>query len=480
MPIHVHLPSALRSLTAAQETVALEGKNVQEILQGLTSRHAGLRKHVFSEEGQLRNFVNVYLNDEDVRQLQGVETPVKEGDHVMIVPSIAGGSSCCASEGKADLNAEEIARYSRHLLLPEIGMEGQKKLKASSVLCIGAGGLGSPATLYLAAASVGRIGLVDFDVVDVSNLQRQILYSTDQAGRPKIDMAEERLRSLNPHVNVEKHRERLTARNALDLFRQYDVVIDGTDNFPTRYLVNDACVLTGRPNVYASIFRFDGQVSIFGAKEGPCYRCLYPEPPPPGLVPSCAEGGVLGVLPGTIGTLQALEAVKIITGAGEPLIGRLLLFDALRMDWKQFRVRKNPECVLCGETPSIRTLVDYEAFCGVSPKTAGETDPAGLMTVEELKAEFDRGEKVFLLDVREAHEVDICRIDSAAHIPLGALTDRAGELRGRDRIVVYCKMGGRSARAADILRRMGFKNVINLQGGIDAWAERIDPSVPRY
>ena len=378
------------------------------------------------------------------------------------------------------LSNEEILRYSRHLIMPEVGMEGQQKLKAARVLCIGTGGLGSPLALYLAAAGVGTLGLVDFDVVDYTNLQRQIIHSTPDVGRPKLDSAEEKLRALNPYVDIRKFETRLTSANALELFRDFDVIADGTDNFPTRYLVNDACVLTGKPNVYGSIFRFEGQASVFATKDGPCYRCLYPEPPPPGLVPSCAEGGVLGILPGLVGIIQATEAIKLILGAGEPLIGRLLMVDALAMSFRTLKLRKNPECPACGAHPTITKLIDYEQFCGIP--AAGHQEPAvnaNDITPEELKRRLVAGEDLFVLDVREPNEYQIANLGGYL-IPLGDLPKRVHELDSSREIVAHCKMGGRSAQAVDFLRQAGFKKVRNLAGGITAWSEKVDPKVPKY
>jgi len=385
-----------------------------------------------------------------------------------------------------DLNNDEVRRYSRHLIMPEVGVEGQRKLKAARVLCVGAGGLGSPASLYLAAAGVGTLGLIDYDTVDFSNLQRQILYSTDDVGRPKLRAASDRLRGLNPNVRVVSHETALNSGNALDIFKDYDIIVDGADNFPTRYLTNDACVLLGKPNVYGSIFRFDGQVSIFASKNGPCYRCLYPEPPPPGLVPSCAEGGVLGVLPGVVGTIQATEAIKLIIGAGEPLIGRLLLFDALQMKFRTLKLQRDKTCPVCGDNPTVTKLIDYEMFCGITPAVkaadAGKL-PAELETsVGQLKERLDKGE-VFLLDVREPREYDICRIEPSTLIPLGELAKRVDELPNGPNapdIIVYCKSGVRSARAVNMLRERGLMRTTNLRGGILEWIARIDDSMPTY
>ncbi|BBM70000.1 molybdopterin-synthase adenylyltransferase MoeB [Rhodothermus marinus] len=386
------------------------------------------------------------------------------------------------------LTPEELRRYNRHLILPEVGLEGQKKLKAASVLLVGAGGLGSPLALYLAAAGVGRLGLVDFDVVDETNLQRQVLHGTKDVGRPKLESARDRILDINPYVQVDLYETRLTSENALDIIKEYDLVADGTDNFPTRYLVNDACVLAGKPNVYASIFRFEGQVSVFGTPDGPCYRCLYPEPPPPGLVPSCAEGGVLGVLPGLVGTIQATEVIKMILGIGTPLIGRLLLVDALHMQFRTLKVRKNPECPICGEHRTIHELIDYEQFCGL-PSRNGEAaaqqtaeSEVPEITVHELKARLERGDRPVILDVRKPHEVQIASIGHDLLIPVDELPERLAELEPyRDReIVVYCRSGARSARATKLLREAGFRDVKNLKGGILAWSQEIDPSIPQY
>jgi molybdopterin/thiamine biosynthesis adenylyltransferase/rhodanese-related sulfurtransferase len=377
------------------------------------------------------------------------------------------------------LSNEEILRYSRHLIMPEVGMEGQQKLKAARVLCIGAGGLGSPLALYLGAAGVGTLGLVDFDVVDFTNLQRQIIHTQNDVGRPKLDSAEEKLKAINPYITIRKFETKLTSANALDIFREFDIIADGTDNFPTRYLVNDACVLTGKPNVYASIFRFEGQASVFATEQGPCYRCLYPEPPPPGLVPSCAEGGVLGILPGLLGVIQATEVIKLILGSGEPLIGRLLLVDALAMSFRELKLRKDKHCPVCGERPTIRQLIDYNEFCGIR----GEEKPAEVNIPEiqpqELKRRLDSGDDIFVLDVREPHEYQICNIGGYL-IPLGDLPKRVNELDTSREIVAHCKGGVRSAKAVDFLQNAGFRKVKNLTGGILAWSETVDPKVPRY
>src|SRR6185436_14685066 len=415
MPVTVHIPTPLRGFTAGHDRLELDGATVGEILQALVGEHQALRRHLLQEDGRPRNFVNIYLNETDIRYLGQSETPVRPGDAITIVPSIAGGSPATAPTAESitalpPLSHQEILSYSRHLLLPEVGLEGQRKLKAARVLCVGAGGLGSPLALYLAAAGVGTLGIVDFDAVDLTNLQRQIVHGTSGVGTPKLGSATARLTDLNPNVKIEGFETRLTSANALEILAGFDVIVDGTDNFPTRYLVNDACVLLGKPNVYGSIFRFEGQASVFDVRSGPCYRCLYSEPPPPGLVPSCAEGGVLGVLPGIIGTIQALETIKLILGAGEPLIGRLLLFDALRLRFRELSLRKDPACPICGTNPTIRELIDYEAFCGIGaePAYAGPE-----ITVQELERELAIGKPITVVDVREPHEWEIVHLENA-------------------------------------------------------------------
>ena len=378
------------------------------------------------------------------------------------------------------LTRDEIQRYSRHLIMPEVGMEGQLKLARAKVLMIGAGGLGAPLGLYLAAAGVGTLGLVDFDVVDVTNLQRQVTFTQADIGRPKLDAAKDRLSGLNPKIQINTYTTRLTSDNALDLFKDYDIVVDGTDNFPTRYLVNDACVLLNKPNVYGSIFRFEGQATIFNYPGGPCYRCLYPEPPPPGLVPSCAEGGVLGVLPGIVGSIQAMETIKLILGAGDPLVGRLLLFNALAMTFRELRLRKNPNCPICGPHRTINELIDYEEFCGIRGEEAPvNTEGISEIAPRELKARLDRGDDLYVLDVREPHEYQICHLESHL-IPLGELTRRVHELDSSREIVAYCRSGKRSADAVRFLKQAGFRKLWNLRGGILAWSDEVDPSVPKY
>jgi sulfur-carrier protein adenylyltransferase/sulfurtransferase len=483
MPNTIHIPTPLRPFTDKKESVEVSGGTVGELLADLTHRYQGLRKHLYTDEGRLRNFVNVYLNDEDIRYLQREQTPVKPGDSLSIVPSVAGGAPAVTAPPSLDLSQEEFRRYSRHLIMPEVGVDGQRRLKAGSVLCIGAGGLGSPAAMYLAAAGVGRIGIVDFDVVDYSNLQRQLLHGTADVGRSKLDSAKDRLHALNPNVQIDTYETSLSSENALKLFEPFDVILDGTDNFPTRYLVNDACVLSGKPNAYGSIFRFEGQASVFGVKEGPCYRCLYPEPPPPGLVPSCAEGGVLGVLPGIIGVIQATESIKLILGIGEPLIGRFLIYDALKMRFRELKLRKDPECPVCGTHPTVTKLIDYQQFCGIRPEPQMESVSAmndWEITPVELKSRLDKGEDLFILDVREPSEYQINRIPGSTLIPLGELPRRYQELPRDREIIAQCKMGGRSAKAMEYLKTVGFTKVKNLRGGILEWIDKVDPTQPKY
>jgi sulfur-carrier protein adenylyltransferase/sulfurtransferase len=470
----IRIPAALRDYTNGAAHVDVAAASVREALAQVARAHPRLRRHLYTEQGELRSYVNVFVNEDDIRQLDGVATRIQSGDTLMIVPSIAGGQQ---------LSAAELQRYSRHLALPELGLEGQLRLKHGSALVVGAGGLGSPVALYLAAAGVGRIGLVDFDRIDVTNLQRQVLYGTSDVGSDKVAVAAARLRDLNPEIEVVEHRTQLSSANALEILRAYDVVIDGTDNFPTRYLVNDACALLGKPYVYGSILRFDGQVSVFDARSGPCYRCLFKEPPPPGLVPNCAEGGVLGALPGIIGSMQALEAIKLIGQAGESLIGRLLLFDGLSMKWRELRLRKNPACVLCGEQPSITGLIDYDEFCGIEKEDMTQTaKPIGEITVAELKARMDKGERPALIDVREPFEWDIVNLNSygARLIPMKEIPAHVSELDRDAEIIVYCRSGGRSNNVAQFLQANGFTNVVNLKGGILSWIREIDPTLPAY
>jgi adenylyltransferase/sulfurtransferase len=483
MPVTITIPTPLRQFAGGQSEMQVDANTAGEALDQLTTTHSELRRHLFSDQNALRNFVNIYVNDEDIRHMNGPDTPVKDGDTILIVPSIAGGSTVLdspTSDLLPMLSNEEIARYSRHLIMPEVGMTGQRKLKAASVLMIGTGGLGAPLGMYLSAAGVGRLGLVDFDVVDASNLQRQIIHGTKDVGRPKIASARDRIHDINPHVEIEAHEMKLTSENALRLFANYDVIVDGTDNFPTRYLVNDASVLTGKPNVYGSIFRFEGQASVFWAERGPCYRCLYPEPPPPGLVPSCAEGGVLGVLPGIIGAIQANETIKIILGAPDIMVNRLLLFDAWRMRFRELKLRKNPDCPVCGNHPTIKKLIDYEQFCGLAPQAETETTMEEI-TATELKQRLDQGDDLQIIDVREPHEFEIGQIPNSKLIPLGQVLNRMNEIDPERETVVHCKMGGRSAKAIEALQRSGFTGrLMNLRGGILAWSNDVDPNVPKY
>jgi adenylyltransferase/sulfurtransferase len=469
------IPSALRSFAGGQSEVQINGTTIGEVLNNFAEQFPQARRHLYDEKGQLRNFVNIFLGDNDVRSLQKEATRVTDADTISIVPAVAGGSDAVA--GTPVLSKEEISRYSRHLILPEVGMTGQKKLKAASVLIIGTGGLGSPLAMYLAAAGVGRLGLVDFDVVDSSNLQRQVIHSTRNVGRSKLESAKDYILGINPNVQVDTYETRFTSENAFEIARGYDLIIDGTDNFPTRYLVNDVSVLLNKPNVYGSIFRFDGQASVFWAEKGPCYRCLYPEPPPPGLVPSCAEGGVLGVLPGIVGCIQANEAIKIILGKGDLLIGRLLLFDALGMRFRELKLRKDPNCPVCGEHPTIHELIDYEQFCGI----VSEDDQAsGFDISPKALARKLESNHIFLLDVREPEEYEICAIPGATLIPLKQLPERLTEIDGATEIVAYCRTGRRSAQAVELLHKAGYISANNLAGGIHAWADEVDPSVPKY
>lgn len=473
------IPTALRQFTEQSDSVDVTGATVREALDQLTVRYPNIKKNLFNDQGKLRSFVNVYVNDEDIRYLEKDATKLNGSETISIVPSVAGGATAVADAAPA-LSNEEVARYSRHLILPEVGMEGQTKLKRASVAMIGAGGLGAPLGLYLAAAGVGRIGIVDFDVVDASNLQRQVIHGTSDIGRKKLDSAADSMRDINPNIRVDKFDTGLTSENALEILRDYDIVVDGTDNFPTRYLVNDACAILKKPNVYGSIFRFEGQASVFTYQDGPCYRCLYPEPPPPGLVPSCAEGGVLGILPGIIGVIQATEAAKIILGIGSTLKGRLLLYDALEMRFRELRLRRNPECPVCGDHPTITKLIDYQQFCGMPPINAEPAPTGDAIDALELKRKLDRRDNFVLIDVREPHEYQIARIPGARLIPLGELPKHLRELDPNGEYVMQCKSGARSQRAVDLLKQNGFKNVVNMTGGILAWSDKVDPTVPKY
>jgi molybdopterin/thiamine biosynthesis adenylyltransferase/rhodanese-related sulfurtransferase/molybdopterin converting factor small subunit len=484
--VQIRIPTPLRPFTGGARVVDVDCNSVGAALTALTQQHPQLMPQIFDAEGKLRTFVNIYLDDEDVRHLQGMDTPVDDGAELSIIPSVAGGAPPLTSPEGVTLSNDEVRRYSRHLILPEVGVDGQKRLKAAKVLLVGAGGLGAPAAMYLAAAGVGTLGIVDFDVVDESNLQRQIIHGQSTVGTSKMESARSRIADINPHVHVVGYEFALNSANALEIFSQYDVIVDGTDNFQTRYLVNDACVLTGKPNVYGSIFRFEGQASVFWAQHGPCYRCLYPEPPPPGLVPSCAEGGVLGVLPGVIGVIQATEAVKLITGAGDPLIGRLMTYDALDMRFREMKLRRDPACPICGTNPTLHGLIDYDEFCGVKPAAALQLDARGIpeITVQELRERLATGltsTNTLLLDVREPNEWDIVHLDAARLMPMRTVPEHIHEFAPYDEILVHCRSGVRSADIVRFLRDdVGLKNVKNVKGGILAWAREIDRSLPLY
>jgi len=474
------IPTPLRQFADKHDALEFQGTTVGEVLSSLAAQYPELGRQIFNDRGKLRSFVNVYLNDEDIRYLKKDATPVEGTDTLSIVPSIAGGSTSIAEPPVTTLSKDEILRYSRHLIMPEVGMEGQIKLKNAKVLLVGAGGLGAPLGLYLAAAGVGRIGVVDFDVVDFTNLQRQVIHGTKDVGRKKLDSARDSMRDINPNVQIDGYDVALSSENALEIISAYDMVVDGTDNFPTRYLVNDACVILKKPNVYGSIFRFEGQATVFAYPGGPCYRCLYPEPPPPGLVPSCAEGGVLGILPGIIGLVQATEAVKLILGVGESLVGRLMLYDALAMKFRELKLRRNPECPVCGDHPTITKLIDYQEFCGIPQHAPEPSFVEGDITPQEVKARLDRGEKFQFIDVREPHEYQICSIPGTRLIPLGELPKRLNELDPNIELVAHCKSGMRSAKAIELLKQSGFKKLRNMKGGILAWSDQVDPSVPKY
>ena len=481
------IPTPLRQFAGGADTVEVDASTAGEALSQLVAAHPQIKRNLFSDTGRLRSFVNVYVDDDDIRYLDREDTPVAAGTVISIVPSIAGGAAVpeppvAAASALPVLSNAEILRFSRHLILPEVGMDGQRRLKGARVLMVGTGGLGAPLGLYLAAAGVGRIGIVDFDVVDESNLQRQVIHGSKDVGRPKIESAAETMQDINPRLVIDKYDTALTSENALEILADYDVVVDGTDNFPTRYLVNDACVLLGKPNAYGSIFRFEGQATVFHHKGGPCYRCLYPEPPPPGLVPSCAEGGVLGILPAVIGSIQATEAVKIILDKGSTLRGRLLLYDALNMRFRELRLRRNPDCPVCGERPTVRELIDYQQFCGIPQQAAEDAAKERLpeITPGDLHGRLSAGDDVFVLDVREPHEYEIARIPGSTLVPLGTLPEHVHELDATADIVVHCKSGVRSGRAQRLLKEMGFSRVTNLTGGILRWSAEVDPTVPRY
>jgi adenylyltransferase/sulfurtransferase len=470
----IRVPGPLQPLADGSDEISVDAETVQLALEQLVERHPRLRRHLFEDGGALRGYVNIYLNEDDVRYLNGMSTRLGATDVITIVPSVAGGV-------ETPLSVSELGRYSRHLALTEVGLEGQARLKAARVLIVGAGGLGSPAGLYLAAAGVGHIGIIDYDTVDASNLQRQVLFRTDHVGQKKADVAARELERLNPEIDVVPMVDALKRENALEIMGHYDITVDGTDNFPTRYLVNDASVLLGKPYVYGSILRFDGQASVFDATRGPCYRCLFREPPPDGLVPNCAEAGVMGALPGIIGSIQALETIKLILGRPDTLIGRLILFDALRFRWRELQLRKNTDCPVCGTTPTITGLIDYEDFCGVPHMTRRYPDDVPELTPTELKERLEAGAELTLIDVREPYEWEIANLakHGATLLPLGEFADSARSLNPADEIVVYCKSGGRSAAAVKYLREAGFARVWNLKGGIKAWSA-VDPDVRNY
>jgi adenylyltransferase/sulfurtransferase len=477
----VHIPTPLRDLAGGAAEMRLEATTVDEALERIREREPLLGARIFGDDGRVRGFVNIFLNGRDIRELEASGRRLEDPAELTIVPSIAGGRP------EAQLSPEEALRYHRQLILPEVGPEGQQKLKEGKVLIIGAGGLGSPAALYLAAAGMGRLGIVDFDEVEIANLHRQILHDTESMGRHKADSAASRLGRLNPDVEIVPIRTRLDSGNALDILAGWDVVLDGSDNFPTRYLVNDACVLSGTPCVFGAVFRFEGQASVFGHRGGPCYRCLFRDPPPPELVSSCAEAGVLGVLPGLVGTIQAAEAMKIILGVGEPLVGRLLLVDARRMEFRELEVRRDPDCEVCGDSPTITGLIDYETFCGLEPGQESADGGAPVFTVpeigvSELKARLDAGSPVLLLDVREVHEWAISNLGFAGArlIPLGELFAHLDEFDPEADLVVYCRTGHRSALAVHFLHDAGILGAVNLRGGINAWATELDPGMTAY
>src|SRR5580692_11353322 len=485
----VIIPTPLRKFTNNTARLQVSAGTIQDTVKELTLNFPDLKKHLLDENGKIRSYVNIFIGNDDIRDLQQEHTAVQEGAVVSIVPAIAGGSGSGSAEAAKAGGAatptftkEELARYNRHIIIPGFGMEAQQKLKAAKVLVIGSGGLGSPVLLYLAAAGVGTIGIVDFDVVDDSNLQRQVLFGVDEIGKPKVEAARRRLEALNPYIRIILHQTHLNSQNALEILRDYDVIADGTDNFPTRYLVNDASVLLGKPNVYASIFQFEGQVSVFNYRNaqgqlGPNYRDLYPTPPPPGLVPSCAEGGVLGVLPGIIGSLQALEVIKVITGVGETLAGRFYIFDALNFESRTFTIRRRKDNPINGDNPTITTLIDYEQFCGMR---AVEEAPLKEITAKELYDWEVRGEKFQLIDVREPHEYDIVNIGGEL-IPLGTVAGNSDRIARDRNVVVHCKVGGRSAKAIrELQEKFGFTNLYNLKGGILAYIDEVEPELTKY
>mgnify|MGYP001168743826 CR=1 FL=1 len=475
--VKVLLPTPLRRFADGKSEVNLSAANPLQAIEVLANDHPALRVQLFGNDGNLRKFVHIFVNNESLQGLSK-ENPGKtlaDGDIVVLVPAIAGG----APDSKNPLSRDEVFRYSRHLLMPEIGIDGQKRLKSAKVLCVGAGGLGAPALLYLAAAGIGKIGIVEYDKVDLSNLHRQGIFTNADIGRSKVEIARQRLLDLNPELDVVAHYARISNVNAMELIAEYDIVLDCTDNFPTRYLINDACVLLKKPYIYGSIFRFEGQVSVLGTSSGPCYRCLFPEPPPPDLVPSCAEGGVLGVLPGVIGTLQATEAIKYLLSIGSPLIGRVLLFDALQMRTQEVTLAKDPTCAICSDAPSLTDLADYRKFCGLEDP---DLDSTGLpfISAEDVKRELNEKASFEILDVREPHEFEIAKIPNSRLFPLSQLTNRIHEIDSAARYIITCHKGKRSREAYKQLRQAGLCHLQILEGGVDEWAQKIDPSLPRY
>lgn len=485
MAVTVLIPTTLRIFTNQRSEIELDGTTVEEVLAALSDEYPETKKALFDESGQLRSFINIFVNENNIKNLQGYQTTVKDGDEIMLIPAIAGGAptdSVLGDRKGEKLTNQEIQRYSRHLLLKEVGVKGQKRLKAAKVLIVGLGGLGAPLAQYLAAAGVGTIGLMDFDEVEESNLQRQVIHGTRDIGRPKVASAKDSIRQINPLVKVEVYNYPLTAENALDIIEEYDVVADASDNYQTRYLVNDACVLLGKPDVFGAMYQFEGQATVYYGKEGPCYRCMYPAPPPPGLVPSCATGGVVGVLPGIIGTIQANEVIKLIVGGGEPLIGRLVTFDSWHMKWRELKICKDPNCPVCGNNPTITELeeYDYEDFCGIKQQEE-ENEAVEGIEAKELKRRLDEGEKITLIDVREPHERAIVKFLDAKAIPIGQLARRQNELDPTVDTVFICKEGKRSILAVNTLREAGYKGkMFNLKDGTNAWARDVDPLFPQY
>lgn len=485
MAVTVLIPTTLRIFTNQHSELELEGDTVGKVLTALSDEYPESKKALFDENGELRSFINVFVNSDNIRNLRSFDTPVKDGDEIMLIPAIAGGSpleSVLGDRKGEKLTNDEIQRYSRHLLLKEIGVKGQKRLKAAKVLIVGLGGLGTPLAQYLAAVGVGTLGLIDYDEVEESNLQRQVIHGTRDIGRPKVASAKDSIKQINPLVKTVVYNQKLTEDNALDIISEYDIVADASDNYPTRYLVNDACVLLGKPDVFGAMYQFEGQAAVYYGKEGPCYRCMYPAPPPPGLVPSCAMGGVVGVLPGIIGTIQANEIIKLIVGGGEPLIGKIVSFDAWHMKWRELKICKDPNCPVCGQNPTITELeeYDYADFCGIKQKEEDD-EAVEAMEAKELKRRLDEGEKITIIDVREPHERAIVKFLDAKVIPIGQLERRKNELDPEVITVFVCKEGLRSILAVKTLREAGYTgSMFNLKDGTNGWARDVDPSFPKY